>query len=210
MAVIDFLPERIKAQRARRRRLLRQGNLLAVCLVSLALLGYLREGQIVQARGELAMLQGRTENARCQLVMRATLQQQLAELMIKKRIDDHLGSRVNALDVLAVLQTVMPASIALTELDLEAMEVPDNRKPKTLEAWQRPAVGGRAPRPAGKIRRVRLKITGLAPTDVDVANFIGQLSASPLFEDVNMGFARNVTFRDRTARQFQASCYVAR
>jgi len=50
----------------------------------------------------------------------------------------------------------------------------------------------------------------MAPTDVDVANFIGQLAGSRLFEGVNMGYARNVTFRSRSARQFQVSCYVIR
>ena len=50
----------------------------------------------------------------------------------------------------------------------------------------------------------------MAPTDVDVANFIGQLAGSRVFEDVNMGYARNVPFRTRTARKFQVSCYVIR
>ena len=59
-------------------------------------------------------------------------------------------------------------------------------------------------------KRLRLVLTGLAPGDVDVANFIGQLSGSPVFEDVNMGYARNVEFNGRLAREFQASCYVIR
>jgi Tfp pilus assembly protein PilN len=60
------------------------------------------------------------------------------------------------------------------------------------------------------VKRVQLLVTGLAPSDVDVANFIGHLSASPLFEDVNMGYAKNVVVRGRTAREFQATCFVAR
>jgi len=43
-----------------------------------------------------------------------------------------------------------------------------------------------------------------------VANFIGQLSASLLFEEVSMGFARTETFRGRSARRFQASCYLVK
>jgi hypothetical protein len=58
------------------------------------------------------------------------------------------------------------------------------------------------------VKRVRLMLTGIAPGDVDVANFIGQLSASPLVEDVNMGYAKTVEFRGRLAREFQASCYI--
>jgi len=71
------------------------------------------------------------------------------------------------------------------------------------------ADGGSKPRVI-RTKRMRLVLTGLAPTDVDVANFIGQLSASPLFEDVNMGYAKTVSVEGLTAREFQASCYVVR
>ena len=60
------------------------------------------------------------------------------------------------------------------------------------------------------VKRVLLVIDGMAPNDVDVANFIGQLSACPLFEDVHMGYAKTVRFRGAEAREFQAKCYVIR
>ena len=43
MDELDFLPERIHRQRARRRRLIRQGYLLALCAVGLIALAYLRQ-----------------------------------------------------------------------------------------------------------------------------------------------------------------------
>jgi hypothetical protein len=61
-----------------------------------------------------------------------------------------------------------------------------------------------------RITRIRLVITGLAPSDVDIANFVGQLASSPLFEDVNMGYTREIQFQGKTARQFKATCYTAR
>jgi len=82
---------------------------------------------------------------------------------------------------------------------------------KLANASLRVSPAGAQPRKEDKaVHRVRLVLTGLAPTDVDVANFIGQLSASRLFEDVTMGYAKNVSFRGRSAREFRASCYVAR
>ena len=50
----------------------------------------------------------------------------------------------------------------------------------------------------------------LSPNNVDVANFIADLSASPLFEEVDMGYAKNIVFRSKAAKEFQASCYVVR
>ena len=122
---------------------------------------------------------------------------QLSDLMIKKRIEEQLGRRVGTLDVLGELQRVMPESMTLTNLAMETVEI------------RMPAAAGRPAGEADKpVKRVRLVLTGMAPSDVDVANFIGQLAGSKVFEDVNMGYARNITYRNRTARKFQASCYV--
>lgn len=214
MQNVDFLPERIVIQRARRQRLIRHSYLVAVCAVGLALLGYWRHGHLQEARGELAATSQRGRDVQTRLHILDSLEQQQAELMIKKRISDHLGSRVNALDVMAELQRLLPTSMALTSLNLETMEVrvPVARgRSGQANASLRVSPAGAQPRKEDKaVHRVRLVLTGLAPTDVDVANFIGQLSASRLFEDVTMGYAKNVSFRGRSAREFRASCYVAR
>lgn len=90
----------------------------------------------------------------------------------------------------------MPESMTLTKLNMETVEV---------AVPVEPAGGNRSNRPLAVeksrsqvVKRVRLTLTGMAPTDVDVANFIGQLAGSKLFENVNMGYARNVTFRSRS------------
>ena len=207
MSEIDFLPERIHAQRQRRRRLVRQGYLLVLCVMGLVLLGYLREGAVSEARAELGLLESRSSNLQRQLALRAELESQQADLMIMQRIEGQLGSRVNALDILAELERLMPETMTLRSLDLDTMEV-------------RPAAGagGRvsgskpmeASAPARATKRVRLVLTGVAPGDVDVANFIAQLSASALFEDVNMGYSRGLVYREHLAREFQASCDVRR
>jgi len=212
MENIDFLPERIKVQRARRKRLIRVGYLLAVCVGALVLLGFSRQERVKAAQAELALLSERSGNVRRQLATLDFLQAQHADLLVKKRIDEELGSRVDALDVLAELGRMMPEGIAITSLNLEAVAVPAPAvgQAKT-SASARPAPAGNAPRAKETlVNRVRLDLVGLAPTDVDVANFIGQLSASPLFEDVNMGYAKNTRIKDRSAREFKVSCFVIR
>jgi Tfp pilus assembly protein PilN len=198
MREIDFLPDRVKAQRDRRRRLVVQGYLMIVCLAGLAGLGYMFHVRVAKAQTELDLLTSRGDAMKRQLALRGTMEEQLSDLMIKKRIEEQLGRRVGTLDVLGELQRVMPDSMTLTNLAMESVEI---RMPA-------PAAG----RPTGEaekpVKRVRLVLTGMAPSDVDVANFIGQLAGSRVFEDVNMGYARNITYRNRAARQFQASCYV--
>lgn len=219
---IDFLPESIKRQRIRRRRLIRQGYLLGICLVGLAVLGYRWEGRISKAQAELSLLERRTVNVQQQLVLREELERQEGELLVKQRISEHLGSRINALDVLAALERALPETVSLVNLNLETIKVRVPVAPVKLKS-PRPVAGNRQATER-TIKRVRIVLTGVAPTDVAVANFIGRLSSSPVFEDVNMGYAKTVVFEKavyiegdkrpvfekRAAREFQASCLVVR
>lgn len=212
MQTVDFLPERIRIQRARRRRLVRNGYLAVLVLASLAAFGYWGQGHVARARAELGQIHKQTERRQAELNLLDSLEAQQAELMIKKRISDRLGSRVNTMDVLRELQRLLPAGMSLTDLTLETMEVRSRPTPLgNARRSARAAVTADVARETERVvHRVRLVLTGLAPTDVAVANFIGQLSASQLFEEVAMGYAKNVRFREQDAREFQVSCYVAR
>jgi Tfp pilus assembly protein PilN len=204
MLNIDFLPERICRQRALRKRIVRQGWLLAGCALALVVLGYVRQDRIATAKAEQQMLNDRAMNVQQQLRVRDALEKQQAELVVMQQIEQDLGSRINVLDVLSELERVTPPTVSLTHLAMETMDV---RVPKQQSLRRRRELeNGRD----ASVRRIRLTVTGLSPTDVDVANFIGQLSASPLFDDVNMDYARNREFRGRQAREFRAMCYVAR
>ncbi len=209
MHEIDFLPERLRSQRARRRRIACQAYMLCACLVVMFLVGYVRHGLVSEARAELNDLNGQVEEIRQQLSLREELELQQVGLRVLSSIEADLGSRVEILDVLAELERVIPSSIALANLNLETLAL---RVPVTPVA-----AGGAARTSRGShklksqsIKRLRLMITGQSPTETGVANLVGQLTSSPLFEDVDMDFAREGQFRGRKAREFQISCYVVR
>lgn len=204
---IDFLPDRIRDARIRRQRLILRICLLGVCAAAMCVLSYGFRGRIASARAEVRVLEDRKNNATQQASLRSSLEGQLGELMMKKEIEETLGRRVSVEEVLGELQRLLPESMALSTLSLETVEV------KTpLESAKDPS--GRASRSREQqfrvAKRVRVVLTGLASTNVDVANFIGQISSSSMFEDVNMGYAKDVVYRGRPARQFQASCLVVR
>jgi Tfp pilus assembly protein PilN len=210
MNQIDFLPERIKDQRRRRRRLIHQGYLMALCIAGLGVMTYVFQLRVDKARGDLEMLRSRSQVMDSQMALRDQLNQQLAELMIKSRIEEQLGRRVGTLDVLGELQRVMPESLTLTSMTMETVAVQVAADPaEKLNTSNQPVSRGGAAKEK-TVKRVRLVLTGMAPTDVDVANFIGQLAGNKLFEDVSMGYAKNVKFRNRVAREFQANCYLTR
>jgi Tfp pilus assembly protein PilN len=225
---VDFLPEKIRRQRAMRTRLKLQiyvVGLLAAFLVAIACFNH---GKIAAAQAQLAAHEERSSIVKQQLGILTNLQKQQAQLMLSKRVDDMFlakeGTRIRVIDVLAEVGKLLPEGISLQDLNCETMDVTlektgpaiggpyaggDNKSASPVQA-QAPASGAAGAGKPGSIKRVKLVLTGLAPTDVDVANFIGQLSASPLFEDVNMGYAKNVMFRGKNGKEFSVSCYVAR
>ncbi len=209
MKQADFLPERIRCQRVRRKRLMRQGYLLTTCALCLVLLSYVRHGWIAEVRADCALLDERIAAQEQVIAKIPPLERQMANLLMKKQIDEELGSRTDCTAVLSELARLMPMNMSLVSLELKTVEI--RTQPDTdMVRSQRPVRSSGSPKGEHVIRRVQMNIEGIAPTDVDVANFIGQLSASPLFESVNMGYARTESFRGRLARQFQASCYLGK
>ena len=73
---VDFLPERIKTQRARLRRLVRQGYLVVLVLVGVVFWALTSNHRVAKAQAELAMLRDRAGNVQKMLEDRARLQQQ--------------------------------------------------------------------------------------------------------------------------------------
>ncbi len=186
---IDFLPSSVRAQRSRRRRRFRQINIAVIVAALLILGGVARQQSVSAVQQRLDAVESEVHSIQSQVALREQLEREWSELLRKQEIDSHLGSRLTARDVLAELGNLLPESMALSTLTLET----------TTE------VGGRNVR-----RRIRLTITGLAPSDVQVANFVGRMSASPLFDDVSMGYAKQTTVQGRIGREFLASCYVAK
>ena len=204
MILVDFLPERVRLQRRAQKNMIRQGVLIAITVVFMSVLARARHGQIASAQAELLLLDERAAVVAAQTAQRAELEQQMNELLMKKDIDEQLGSRVNALDILGELQRLMGEGLTLTHFELLAMEVEESNAATTdlgpMTAPEEPTM----------VRRVRLVVTGVAPSDIAVASFIGQLASSPLFEDISMSYSRNTEIFECTAREFQVMMFVVR
>ncbi len=209
MKNIDFLPEKIKALRQRRKRLVRQVYLVALCAATLVGVGYVRSRRTAKAETQFFLISERSKNVQRQLAMLDDLHRQEADLLIKKKIDEQLGSRISALDVLVELGRVLPESVTVTSLNLK----PAVQNISIRSAGQ---AGRRASGRAGSrskvrsVNRVRLDLTGLAPANVVVAKFVAGLSTSPVFEDVQMGTTKGLVIDNHKAREFTVSCYVIR
>lgn len=209
MENLDFLPERIRLQRQRKKRLLKHVYLGLLLILGVALLGHVRQGLVQTAQAQLDVVNQQYADVQHQVTMRQELEKQIAELHLVKRIDDGLGSCVGPLDLLSEIDRLLPQSVSLMTLDVEAVQL-QTPLIKDAKSGSARATGIRSGSKAGTVKRVRLQLSGIAPGDVEVANFIGQLSASPIFEDVNLGYTRPVVIEGCQAREFLASCLIAR
>ena len=123
MREVEFLPERIRHQRARRRGLVRQGYLLAVCVLFMGVLTYFNNVRFARAQAELGGLDEHSSYLGRQIEKIPPLERELADLLIKKRIESELGSRTDCTAVLAELCRIMPENMAVVSLDLQSLDV---------------------------------------------------------------------------------------
>jgi Tfp pilus assembly protein PilN len=203
---IDFLPERLKVRRALRGRIFRQVNLLLLAAGTFAAWIYFSDRRVSQASAELALLKDRSANVQRLVLQRAELQGQLGGLLSKDRISGRLGTRAGPLDVLGELERLTPEGVFLTSITLEGAKwTPSGDSSRDRGGATPPGAPSKE-----SVNRLQVILTGIAPRDVDVANFIGQITASPLFEDVNMSYTRGQVIQGRRAREFQVSCNVIR
>ncbi len=204
MHEIDFLPERIKQHRRQWRQRKRWIVLLLCAIAAMVLWGYSGERHISAAEAAVHAQRRQRENLQPHLAMIPALTEQQASATVKCRISDELGSRLPVNAVLAEVARSLPPSAALVELEFRVVKQPAIRSIPT-----RRSPGGSAAMATPR-NRVRLLLTGIAPNDVDVANFIGKLSARDIFSDVNMHYAQPLKIDGdrRSARGFQLSCLL--
>jgi hypothetical protein len=54
-------------------------------------------------------------------------------------------------------------------------------------------------------RRLKIRMQGVCPTDVDLSVFLNQLAAVPFFEQVNVSYAREKSQNNHVMREFEVS-----
>ncbi|MCY2931990.1 MAG: hypothetical protein NTV86_21340 [Planctomycetota bacterium] len=215
MVEIDFLPDRVIQERARRRRMVRRAYLLVFTVGVLAACGSVRQGWIRQARAESSLLADIKNNNAAMLLRKASLDAEWNSLQLAKRIGERLGGHVKPMEVLAAIETVVRNADKSSHLVLKHVSIGPGEGGSSSASPRTPAgaplpPGLASPAPAAPAR-VSVLIVGVSVDDVTVANFIAQLSAYWMFEDVNMEYTKTVNFNGTpNAREFKVTCRVAR
>ena len=116
------------------------------------------------------------------------------KLKERAQVLNKVGFHVEAARLLATLDEVMPKSASLLELSF----LTEEKQPATLLA-------AKAAQERDRVtdRRLNVRVTGVAPTDVEVADFLTKLTGKPFFEDVRMTGSKPRVENGHVMREFE-------
>jgi hypothetical protein len=197
MRELEFLPEWYPVLRRRRQRTVVHAWVTAVVL--LALTGWsISASQTLDIRiKEDAALGAQLSEVRSELKM---LEQQLQlrhQLDQQGRLLHRVGLQVDTTRLLGELDSLMGREMFLLSLHTDTQET----RPSSENA------DGTQPKPdnAQVSRRLIVRLVGVAPSDVHIANLLANLAGRPQFEDVRMSYARDRLSGQHLMREFEIS-----
>lgn len=192
MHEVEFLPAWYPRLRKRRRSVVAQAWGTGVVVVAVA---------AVAGGARLAARAAGRADGRCQSELR-DLRQRLGQLdrataeqdQLRRReaVASDLGVGVDPTRVLAAVEQAMPPGAFLTGLTVD-----------TAEQVRAAAAAGRGKSARPEVdRRLTVKVTGVAPTDLDATTLLARLAADPFLDDVAATYLREAK-DGRPGREFE-------
>jgi Tfp pilus assembly protein PilN len=208
----SFLPDDYLATKVARRT-----NVICVTLFIVVMAGVIAAFYVTdQQRREVEQLHNQVdeqfEEAARRLDQLAELQSRKKEMLQKARITGALVERTPRSILLSELINHMPASMTLLDFDLETRTLNTARHPRT--AIDRAKLGREQQQKEerGEIEvpptEMTIDLTGVANSDVDVAQFMTSMRAHPLYGEVSLVFSEQSELEDMEIRKFRIQMSV--
>ncbi|MGH7179685.1 MAG: PilN domain-containing protein [Tepidisphaeraceae bacterium] len=195
MRELEFLPSWYPQARRRKRMLCVQAWTTLTLVMGLALWCVLIGRNLRIAQASLGTVDAQLKQTHSELIQ---LDEQLTlkkQLELQRQIVAKLGLPVQFSRLLRTIDAVMPREMSLVEVTFDTDE-----QVKTVKSVQQ--VGAKD-QPLQ--RRLRVKLLAVAPSDVDLANFLSALANHSFFEQVAMTFARDRTEAGHVMREFEVT-----
>ncbi|MFP8878244.1 MAG: PilN domain-containing protein [Myxococcota bacterium] len=209
----SFLPsEYVEQQRDHRTMIMGIGLFIVMVIAVLAAFLY-RQGQLKQVIAIQENVIQRTEEAGLQVAMLTALQQSRIQMHERAELAAALVERVPRSIMLAELIDRMPEGLGLIEFELRSTRV---RKPAPVKNANGRRPNGRIPtrnetgQEQARIKVpeyiLRLRMKGIAPTDLHVSRFLSSLNDYPLFEGVRLESTEEDLMENDVVRRFEITC----
>lgn len=200
---INFLPhwyvERIDQRRWAERRIMIVLVLIAIC----GSVWIVTHSQRLELDRQLSALQSQVIAAEGKLTEVTKLQKAERELERSLRIYRQLARPICFHDVNATLGALTPENVFLNDLNARVTKI-EQRIPV-------PGEKDRFGKPRVRMEHseiLLIELRGVAPSNLQIANYVGQLAGSNLFRDVKMIKSREEEQRGVSVRQFEIQMQV--
>lgn len=193
---IDLLPDAI---RQRSQAGVRMGQFVVVAVASLAALVIASTHSRLLLRSMQQQYQAATTESNQVFATEARAEELRRVLEETKSFTDLYDRVALPLDVSAVAASiinVLPESVTLDQMDLDAVARVTNRSPRSK------GVESKEPAPP---RVLTGEISGFAASDTHIAELVSKLESMPPFRDVNLDFSRTRRVNEIDAREFRLS-----
>ena len=197
MREVEFLPTWYPKVRKRRRVVALQAwiTLILICGLGLWILlvqrnVHAREVELISLHTDLTKSEGELQRLEDLLALQRQLGQQ-DQIFMK------IGRPIETTKVLTTLHDLMPQDMALLELGIDSEEPVHQIGSLAARAQQE-----QQHQQQGKLR---LKLHGIAPTDMDLAEFLAKLTAKPFFKQVELMYAHERVDSGHVMREFEVA-----
>lgn len=207
----SFLPEDYLEKRAQRRT-----NFFSLTLFVIVMAGVVGAFYVTdQQRRDVKVMQlevnNQFEEAARRLDQFEKLQQQRQQMIRKAQVTGTLLERVPRSILLAELINAMPLNLSLLDLEVNTKVI--SKAPVITTALQKASKKKKdkdsPPEYQAPETQVDIVLTGVAPTDVQVAQFMTSLGTNPLFVEQNLGFSEETTLNGQSMRKFRVNIQLA-
>lgn len=208
MSRVDFVPEEYIQQRESGK-----ANFMYLLLFGAMMCGIGVTFSIIKVRqkavaAELATVNAKMAQAGQQIAQLEQLKTKGKNVMRTMVMTSGLIEKVPRSIILACLTNNMPTGVSLLELKIEEKVITlKTPKPAAKTAGAAAAAAAETPQ---KIIETVVNISGIAPSDIGVANYIARLSESILLDRVSLVESRERNIDDMKFRQFKLNAYIKR
>jgi Tfp pilus assembly protein PilN len=198
MRDLEFLPLWHRKLRARRRALFTQVWATLALALSAALWLWLANINIRLNGQTLSSLETQSKQIEREMTQMERLESLLKQFRQQDEVLKQLGVHVESGRLIARLAEALPDSVSLTNINFDIVE-----RKAMLTGMQQAALKDAASIPMD--RRMTVKVDGVAPSDVELATLLTELSRSPFFENVTPVFSRDMRRNNRVLREFEVT-----
>ena len=205
----SFLPDDYLEKRKIRRTNILCLILFIIVMAGIGSVGYLTYQKQVEVRQKQAQVNERYQKAKKRLEQVEELQKQKQQMIHKARVTSALVERVPRSTLLAELINHMPASLSVLNLELETKVLRTQRRPTTAIERKQMAEEKERKKVDVKPKALTVKLVGVAPTDVQVSEYMTALGKYRLFGDVGLQYSEQMDLNGNEMRKFGMRIKIA-